>query len=166
MKVSKTLVGCIAALAVFVGVSIANGASWTTVAPIHVIFGTDGTDPQPIRTDTQGRQVVVSSTGTNVFVAGVPGTLTDRSSTITAGGVAQSAASSNTSRMYLMCQNIDTVNTEDLWLNPGGTAAANTAGSFRLPSGASVVFEGTFIPTSAISVIAATTGHKYTCKEG
>jgi len=85
---------------------------------------------------------------------------TDRSGSITLGGTAQVLATANTVRVALTGQNIDA--SEDLWINEiGGAAAANTAGSYRVPA------NGYFsIDTNrAISVVAATTGHKWTAVE-
>lgn len=92
----------------------------------------------------------------------VPASLTtgtDRSSSITTGGTAQVLAASNTSRVALTGQNISS---SDLWINEiGGTAAADTAGSYRVPSG--TVFK---VSTNrAISIIGATTGQKFTATE-
>lgn len=84
---------------------------------------------------------------------------TDRSGSITAGGTAQQLAASNASRAGLSGQNIST---GDLWINEtGGTAAADTAGSFRVPAGS-----GFEVSTSnAISIVGGTTGQKFTATE-
>jgi hypothetical protein len=87
--------------------------------------------------------------------------LTDRSGTITAGGTAQQAAAANPARRYLVLQNVsDTV----MWYNFGATAVANQP-SFSLAAAARVEWSGQFIPTGLISVIGATTGKAFTCKE-
>jgi len=87
--------------------------------------------------------------------------LTDRSGTITSGGTAQTAAASNPPRRYLMLQN--TSDTK-MWYNLGVTAVASQP-SFSLAAGASVQFNGPIIPTGLLSVIGATTGKIFTCKE-
>lgn len=94
---------------------------------------------------------------------GNPGTLlgsgTDRSSSITTGGTAQALAAANTSRRGLVGQNISSA---DLWVNEtGGTAAAATAGSYRVAPDAS--FE--ISTNQAVSVVGATTGQKFTATE-
>jgi hypothetical protein len=84
---------------------------------------------------------------------------TDRSGTITAGGNAQQLAAANTARRSLKGQNISS---GDLWINEnGGTAAADTAGSYRVPA------SGTFsVGTNrAVSIVGATTGQKFTATE-
>jgi hypothetical protein len=85
---------------------------------------------------------------------------TDRSGSITLGGTAQVLAAANTSRLTLVGQNIDPA--EDMWINEvGGTATANTAGSTLVPAKATFSID----TTRAISIVAATTGHKFTAVE-
>lgn len=91
------------------------------------------------------------------------GALTDRSGTITTGGTAQQAMAANTSRKYAYLLNPDTA-TEDLWFSFDATAAA-AAPSLVLHPGDTMRTTG-FVPTGALSVIAATTAHAYTAKEG
>lgn len=84
---------------------------------------------------------------------------TDRSGAITVGGTAQTLAAANTARTGLTGQNISS---GDLWINEiGGTAAADTAGSYKIPAG------GTFeVSTNrAVSIVGATTGQKFTATE-
>ena len=92
------------------------------------------------------------------------GTLTDRSGTITTGGTAQNAIGVNASRNYLLIRNPVTA-TEDLWVSLVGTATAASP-SIRLTPADFLIFECGFIATNAASVIAATTGHAFTCWEG
>lgn len=83
----------------------------------------------------------------------------NRSGSITTGGSAQELAPANTSRAELVIQNISS---GDLWVNEtGGTAAIDTAGSFKIPAGQSAAI-GT---NRAISIIGATTGQKFTATE-
>jgi hypothetical protein len=85
---------------------------------------------------------------------------TDRSGAITLGGTAQTLAAANTARVGLEIQNIDPA--EEMWVNEnGGTAAANTQGSNFIAARGSV----TVSTNRAISVVAATTGHKWTAIE-
>lgn len=84
---------------------------------------------------------------------------TDRSGSITAGGTAQTLAAANTSRRSLQGQNISTA---DLWINEiGGTAAVDTAGSYKIIANATFAIS----TTRAISIIGATTGQKWTATE-
>ncbi len=70
MKYFLALVGLIV---VALGVAqLAYAASWTTVAPVHVIFGTDGTDPQPIRTDANGNQQMAGNVASGATDSGNP----------------------------------------------------------------------------------------------
>lgn len=84
---------------------------------------------------------------------------TDRSGSITTGGTAQQLAAANAARKSLTIQNISDA---DLWVNEiGGTAAADTSGSWKVPAGS--VFS---VSTNrAISIIGATTGKKFTATE-
>lgn len=84
---------------------------------------------------------------------------TDRSGSIAAGTTAQALAAANASRTGLKGQNISS---GDLWINEiGGTAAADTAGSFRVPAGATFSVS----TNRAISIVGATTGQKFTATE-
>lgn len=86
---------------------------------------------------------------------------TDRSGTITAGGTAQTAAAANPARRYIVLQNVsDTL----LWYNFGVTAVANQP-SFSLAAAARVEWAGPLVPTALLSVLGATTGKAFVCKE-
>lgn len=121
-----------------------------------------------IRTSTGevvGRLAIYDESGNVVdVVGGHSGTLTNRSGTITTGGTAQVAIAANTSRNYLFIRNPSDA-TEALWFSLVGTAAAASP-SVRLDAGDSFEYAGSFIPTNAVSVFAATTGHAYTIWEG
>lgn len=94
-----------------------------------------------------------------VEIADVLGFGTDRSSTIGTGGTAQALAAANAARTRLTGQNISSA---DLWINEGGgTAAADTVGSYRVPAGATFSVE----TTHAVSIVGATTGQKFTARE-
>lgn len=108
--------------------------------------------------------IAVASSSLPVVVAAAT-TYADASSTITTGGTAQTALASNTSRRRFEIQNIDTTN-ELLCFSFTGTASLTDPGSFQLsPASASVpggYYSGE--ATGAISIIASTTGHKFTLK--
>lgn len=84
---------------------------------------------------------------------------TDRSGSITLAGTAQSLAAANNYRSGLLVQNISAA---DLWINQiGGTAAVDTAGSFKVAAGA--FFE---VRTDrAVSIVGGTTGQKFSAIE-
>lgn len=152
-----------------VDVGLDEDAAWQAVAThsdddvfgvndgIVVVGGVDSVD------GVTPRRAVVDSAG-KFLVAPTPavGAFTDRSGTIATGGAAQQIAAANTSRKYLLIQNVDT--TEDLWVNFGVAAVANQP-SIRLSPYGSLVLEGAFVTTQYVSVIAATTSHPYTAKE-
>jgi hypothetical protein len=96
-------------------------------------------------------------------------TATDCSGTITSGGGAQNAFTAQTTLHGFTIANIDT--TEPLWISFTTTAAASGAGSYPLPAATATTFAGFgsftappgFGLNHALSVIAATTSHKFTC---
>lgn len=112
-----------------------------------------------VEDDGSGVIPYVISGGTD-GVAGTPLPAgTDRSSSITLGGTAQALAAANTARRGLTGQNIST---GDLWINEiGGTAAADTAGSYKVAAGATFTVQ----TNRAISIVGATTGQKFTATE-
>lgn len=89
-------------------------------------------------------------------------TFTNKSGTITVGGTAQSAAAARKGRSYFFLQNPST-ETESLWFSLDATAVAASP-SIELQPGQSYE-SGAVVPIGAVSVIAATTGHKFTAKE-
>jgi hypothetical protein len=96
-------------------------------------------------------------------------TATDCSGTVASGGTAQNAFTAQTTLHGFTIANIDT--TEPLWISFTTTAAASGAGSYPLPAATATTFAGFgsftappgFGLNHALSVIAATTSHKFTC---
>lgn len=101
----------------------------------------------------------VEFTGTVNVVAS--GALTNRSGTITTGGVAQNAMAANASRKYARLKNPVTA-TENLYFSFTGTASTS---SDYLQAGYELVTDS-FVPTSALSIYAATTAHAFVAEEG
>lgn len=99
-----------------------------------------------------------------VNVAPLRGTFTDRSGSVATGGTSQQVAATNTSRNYILVQNISS---GDLWVN-FGVAAVQDQPSIKVTSGLSIEYgaAGGFIPTGAVNVVGATTGQKFAAKEG
>lgn len=95
--------------------------------------------------------------------------MNDASGSITAGGTAQTALSAGASRVFLRVENPPSA-TESLFVRyNGGDASTNssTPNSTELAPGASDEYSaamGGFVPTGQVSVIAATTGHKFVIK--
>lgn len=91
----------------------------------------------------------------------------DCSGVLTAGGTAQNAFIAARNRHGFQIYNIDT--TEPLWISFTGVAVPNAVGSFPLAAAAATTFAGAGSYYSNIgfntnlSVVAATTGHKFTC---
>lgn len=93
----------------------------------------------------------------------------DCSGALTAGGVAQNAHAAFATLRGMTIANIDT--TEVMWISFTGAAVAGAAGSFPLAPATATTFAGLssystppgFGYNTALSVIAATTGHKWSC---
>jgi glutamate 5-kinase len=100
--------------------------------------------------------------GSSTSVQPTQGSLTSRSGTITSGGTSQQLAAANTSRKYLLVQN---VSTGDLWISFGATAATTSQPSIKLQTNGSLVMEDNFVTTQAINIIGSTTGQPYTAYE-
>lgn len=109
-------------------------------------------------------QIQIVDAAGNIWSPGssASGALTDRSGTITTGGTAQNAMAANTSRKYASVTNPISA-TESLFVNDAGTATAASP-SYELLPGESYE-TGAFVPTNAISVLAATTGHAFIARE-
>jgi hypothetical protein len=90
------------------------------------------------------------------------GSATTKSGTVTTGGVAQSLAALNASRKRLVFQNISG---GDFWISFVGTAAPDTAGSFRIQPGDGWDESGSQIITNAVSIYGATTGQPWSAME-
>jgi hypothetical protein len=86
------------------------------------------------------------------------GHLRDISTTITTGGTAQALLAVGVAKVYLLIHNPRT-ETESLLINAAG-ATAVSGNAVELAPGGTMVFENAFVSSSAVSVLAATTGHK------
>lgn len=133
-----------------------TGAATAAKQPALGTAGTPSTDVISIQGVASGTVVPV--------VQSPSGALTDRSGTLTAGGVAQNAMPANATRRYLLLRNPLSA-TEPLWYDLTATAVAASP-SIRLDAGDSFVMESGFVSNQALSVFAATTGHAWTAKEG
>lgn len=121
--------------------------------PVTLADGTTAYADMVITVDSTGTPVTGGSSS-SVLPAG-----TDRSGT--ASTTASALAPSNASRTFLVGQNIDTAIA--LWINEiGGTATANTAGSYKVPAGQSFSIS----TNRAVSVIAESGTPKFTATEG
>ena len=114
------------------------------------------------------------NTTTNIgAVSGIVNvTPSDCSGTITAGGTAQTLIAASITIHGFQVQNIDSSagGGELIWFSLTGTAAAATAGSYSLVPPAGTTTQGFSYSTPfgfginhAVSIIAATTGHKFSC---
>lgn len=96
--------------------------------------------------------------------------LRDASGTITLGGTAQTALAANPNRRHLYIANLDVA--EVMWVNFGAVATAGTApGSIEIPAQTATGAINFLrydvpaaVPDELVSIIAATTSHKFTIK--
>lgn len=88
------------------------------------------------------------------------GDYVDRSGTITLGGTSQTLAAADQSRGNITIYNLST-ESEILCVNVTSAASCSAAGSWHISPGSSI----TLTTKEAITVVAATTGHKFTAKE-
>ncbi len=109
----------------------------------------------------------VTSSGISPLV----GTFTDESGSVTLGGTSQTLAAANTSRKRIIIQNpLDATGqgiatAENLCINFTSAASASAGSSFCLLPGGSYDSEAGPVTSELITVVAATTGHKWAAKE-
>lgn len=129
--------------------------------------------------DTATQRVELPSDGTGVVglnastanVGNIGGTSnvtpTDCSGSIASGAVAQNAFTAQAALRGYLIMNIDT--TEGMWISFTTTAAASTTGSYFLGPASTTSSGGSFSSplgygqNTALSVVAATTSHKFSC---
>jgi len=127
-----------------------------------------GTVPVSISSVTIGNTVTVAGTvtanvsSTTVTVSALPsGALTTRfGSVVTANSAGITTAVTNTSRKYLLAQNISTGT-----VTIGIGFSPTTTQGIQLTAGAGLTFDS-FVPTGAVYWLGATTGAAYTILEG
>lgn len=136
----------------------------------------EGTSGNPLSTDDAGTQSAVNANAVPVplpIVGNTTVTPTNCSGTITTGGTAKNAFAANSALHGFRIDNIDASagSGEPLWISFTTTAAAATIQSFPLAAPATTTFAGAgsystplgFGFAGALSVVAATSGHKYSC---
>lgn len=90
------------------------------------------------------------------------GNFMDHSGSITLGATAQTIATQNSGRQFLLFQNISDTT---MWLNFGTTAVSDQP-SIRIDAGVSIILDADgVVPTGLVSLMCATTGKKFVCKE-
>lgn len=115
-------------------------------------------------TMAQSLRVVLASDHSDVPTRAAMGSLTNRSSTITAGGTSQELMAANASRKYFLFVNVSDI---DMWIRPGAVAAAASQPSILVrANGGSHCMEASFVSTEAWQVFGATTGKGYASYEG
>lgn len=160
VKFTVSSAGSVNATVAYINTAI-SGFQWSATPNPATISGTvTVTDTILDALVANGRLPVLATAAQN--------TSTDRSGTITAGGTAQTIMNANAARKGWMIQNIDETNLEELGVRSTGTAALLAAGTFTLSPSAGAGYPGGMmqgVDSGAISVVAATTGHKFTAIE-
>lgn len=158
------------------GSAATQPVSGTVTANLGTIAGTATAANQA--TEIASLASIVTNTGAAIpagsatigNVNGAPNvTLTDCSGTVTTGGTAVNAFTAQSTLHGFTIVNLDT--TEPMWISFTGTAAASTVGSYPVAAPTATTFAGGGSFTSpfgmglntALSVVAATTGHKFSC---
>jgi hypothetical protein len=147
-----------------------SGTFWQATQPVSgtVTANISGTVPVSISSVTIGNTVTVAGTvtanvaSTTVTVSALPsGALTTRfGSVVTANTAGITTAVTNTSRKYLLAQNISTGT-----VTIGIGFSPTTTQGIQLTAGAGLTFDS-FVPTGAVYWLGATTGAAYTILEG
>jgi hypothetical protein len=163
VQLSTTTIGGTARLNVTLSSATTIGATAPSYGNLY--GGSDGTNLRAISVDTSGRTVVtgsVSVASTTVTVSALPsGALTTRFGSVTTANTAQiTTAVTNTSRKYLLAQNISTAT-----VTIGIGFSPTTTQGIQLTAGAGLTFDS-FVPTGAVYWLGATTGAAYTILEG
>ena len=147
-------------------VTLSSATTIGATAPSYgnLYGGSDGTNLRAISVDTSGRTVVTGSVtvaSTTVTVSALPsGALTTRFGSVTTGGTSQlTSCVTNTSRKYLLCQNIDTAT-----VTIGIGFSPTTTQGIQLASGAGISFDA-FCPTGAVWWLGGT-GANFSILEG
>ena len=163
VQLSTTTIGGTARLNVTLSSATTIGATAPSYGNLY--GGSDGTNLRAISVDTSGRTVVtgsVSVASTTVTVSALPsGALTTRFGSVTTANTSQiTTAVTNTSRKYLLAQNISTAT-----VTIGIGFSPTTTQGIQLTAGAGLTFDS-FVPTGAVYWLGATTGAAYTILEG
>ena len=92
-------------------------------------------------------------------------TLSDAATlTITTGDTAQALFAADEARVYLIIQNLHA--TSNLWIDFEGVTAVKTQPSLQIGPGITLIFESSFCPITAISIIGPTSTQAFNAKQG
>jgi len=163
VQLSTTTIGGTARLNVTLSSATTVGGTAPSYANLY--GGSDGTNLRAISVDTSGRTVVtgsVSIASTTVTVSALPnGALTTRFGSVTTANTSQlTSCVTNSSRKYLLAQNIS-AGTVTIGI---GFSPTTTQG-IQLSAGGGISFDS-FCPTGAVWWLGATTGANFTILEG
>jgi hypothetical protein len=161
VKVTVSSVGSVSTQVVFLNFLLPYGTWAANAAPAAIA--------NPLPVSDAALEALISGGRLAVQQIEAACTEIDHSGTIAVGGTAQILMNANANRRGWRLQNIDsTLPSEEIWVRTTGTAVIGGAGSFAISAYSTAGFPGGYIEgksTQAISIIAATTGHKFTAVE-
>lgn len=140
----------LALLAIFAGCQASKAAGFVTIC--------DRDNPGNCALINSSGQLSISGSF-SATVATIVVTTTNKAGTVTSGGTAQNAIASNASRKSWCIQNSG-AESEDLYVRLGAAASATVA-DFDLAPGQGVCSSPSMVDQGAVSVFAATTGHRW-----
>lgn len=151
-----------------------NGTTWDRCTQVSAgVAGTPSTQVLTIQGIASMTPILVTGQASTADIGNVGGrtnvTPSDCSGTIATGGTAQNAVSTSSTRRGVTIANIDTA--EPMWISFTGTAVAGAVASYPLAPAAATTFAELSSYTTplgfgfntALSVIAATSTHKFSC---
>jgi hypothetical protein len=109
-------------------------------------------------TNDANHPIPVTVSTTSLVVHGAP---TDASGSIAAGGTSQQIFAGNTTRSWLIIQNISSA---VLYINFGAAAVVDS-NSIKLNANAFYESPAQFCPSGIVTIIGATTGQKFVAKQ-
>lgn len=137
------------------------------LAQTNVLLNYQGANNNPVQASAANPLPVTvgGSSGGNInTLPAVNQTPTDCSSTITSGGAAQNAFAASTTVHGFVIQNLSA---DPMWISFTGVAVVGAQASYLLPAGSTTSQGGSYYSrdgwNTALSVIAATTGDKFSC---
>lgn len=131
---------------------------------VYAFVTISGAEYQPILiadATTPSQRLAVNSDG-SVNISGARGTFTDGSNDITSADTSQQVFAANTSRKYLLVQNVSDT---DMWINFGTAAVKDQPSVLLRASGGAFIAEANFVPTGTVNIICGSSGKAFTAKQ-
>lgn len=90
------------------------------------------------------------------------GTPADGSGSTAVAATSEEVFAANAGRVYLLVQNVSDTN---MWVDFGAAAVVGQPSVLLAANGGSIVFDGSFVPTSTVNVVCSASGKAYVAKE-